>query len=101
VETAKNKESRIQRFVFVRVKTALPLLSPAYNDGSSDELSVRRFAFPILVFHCLFSLVPPVVIFYLTSRPQYPIMFANVLTRCILFRKGCILRTEPGGVPDA
>ena len=30
------------------------------------------------VFHYLFSLVPPVVVFHLTSRPQYPILFANV-----------------------
>src|SRR5437660_6443839 len=53
------------------------------------------------VFHCLFSLVPPVVIFHLTSRTQHRTLFANVLSRCISFRKGCILRTEPGGVPDA
>jgi hypothetical protein len=30
------------------------------------------------VFHCLFSSVPRVVIFHLTFRPQYPILFANV-----------------------
>jgi hypothetical protein len=53
------------------------------------------------VFHCLFSLIPPVVIFYLTSRPQHSILFANVLSRCIFLRKGCILPTEPGGVRDA
>ena len=54
----------------------------------------------VAVFHCLFSLVPPVVIFYLTSRPQHRTLFANVLSRCIFLRKGCILRTERGGVPD-
>ncbi len=31
------------------------------------------------VFHCLFSLVPPVVIFHLTSCPQHHTMFANSL----------------------
>src|SRR5436853_4127641 len=48
----------------------------------------------VAVFHCLFSLVPPVVIFHLTSRPQYSRLFANVLSRCIFLRKGCILRTK-------
>jgi predicted pyridoxine 5'-phosphate oxidase superfamily flavin-nucleotide-binding protein len=43
VDTAKNKESRIRGFVLVRVETALPLISPAYDDSSSDELSVRRY----------------------------------------------------------
>jgi hypothetical protein len=32
----------------------------------------------VAMFHCLFSLVPPVVIFHLTSRPQYHNLFANV-----------------------
>jgi hypothetical protein len=32
----------------------------------------------VALFHCVFSLVPPVAIFYLTFRPQYPILFANV-----------------------
>jgi hypothetical protein len=35
------------------------------------------------VFHCLFSLVPPVAIFHLTFRPQHPSMFANIMSRCI------------------
>jgi hypothetical protein len=55
----------------------------------------------IAVFHCLFSLFPPVAIFHLTSRLQYPMLFANVLSRCIFRREGCILRTKPGGAPDA
>jgi hypothetical protein len=55
----------------------------------------------VAVFHCLFSLVPSVAIFHLTSRPQYHKLFANIMSRCIFILKGCILRTEPGGVPDA
>jgi hypothetical protein len=43
VDTAKSKESRIRGFVLVRVEIALPLISPAYDDGSSDELSVRKY----------------------------------------------------------
>ena len=43
VDTAKNKESRIRGFVLVRGETALPLISPAYDYGSSDELSVRKY----------------------------------------------------------
>jgi hypothetical protein len=43
VDTAKNKESRIRGFVLVKVETALPLISPAYDDGSSDELSIRKY----------------------------------------------------------
>jgi hypothetical protein len=35
------------------------------------------------VFHCLFSLVPPGVIFHLTSRTQQSTMFANIVSRCI------------------
>src|SRR5271167_1857574 len=38
------------------------------------------------VFHCPFSLVPPVVLFNLTSCPQYRTLFANVLSRCIFLR---------------
>src|SRR5258708_18788877 len=53
------------------------------------------------VFHCLFPLVSPVVIFLLTSRPQHRTLFANMMSRCIFLRKGCILRTKRGGVPDA
>ncbi|MGA8441378.1 MAG: pyridoxamine 5'-phosphate oxidase family protein [Candidatus Sulfotelmatobacter sp.] len=43
VDTAKNKESRIRGFVLVKVETALPLISPAYDDGSADELSIRKY----------------------------------------------------------
>ena len=43
VDTAKNKESRIRGFVLVEVETALPLISPAYDDGSADELSIREY----------------------------------------------------------
>jgi len=42
-DTAKEKESRVQGFVLVRVDTALPLISPAYDDGSMDEQSVRKY----------------------------------------------------------
>lgn len=28
--------------MLVKVETALPLISPAYDDGSSDELSIRE-----------------------------------------------------------
>src|SRR5215471_14297220 len=37
------KESRIRGFVLVNVETALPLISPAYDDGSSDQASIRRY----------------------------------------------------------
>ena len=43
VDTTKNKESRIRGFVLVEVETALPLISPAYDDGSADELSIRKY----------------------------------------------------------
>ena len=33
---------RVRAFVLVKVETALPLISPAYDDGSSDELSIRK-----------------------------------------------------------
>ena len=33
----------IRGFVLVKVETALPLISPAYYDGSSDELSIRKY----------------------------------------------------------
>src|SRR6266404_493682 len=42
----------------------------------------------------------PVDIFHLTPGPQNHIMFANILSRCNLPRKGCILPTEPGSIPD-
>jgi predicted pyridoxine 5'-phosphate oxidase superfamily flavin-nucleotide-binding protein len=43
VDTTKNMESRIRGFVLVEVETALPLISPAYDDGSADELSIRKY----------------------------------------------------------
>ena len=42
MDTAKNKESRIRGFVLVKVESALPLISPVYDDGSSDEQSIRK-----------------------------------------------------------
>lgn len=43
VDTARNKlESRIGGFVLVKVKSALPLISPAYDDATSDEQSIRK-----------------------------------------------------------
>src|SRR5215472_6677093 len=43
VDTARNKlESRIRGFVLVKVESALPLISPAYDDASSDEQSIRK-----------------------------------------------------------
>ena len=42
-DTAKSRESRIRRFVLVKVDTALPLISPAYDDGSMDEQSIRKY----------------------------------------------------------
>ena len=41
MDTGKNMEPNIRGFVLVKVETALPLISPAYDDGSSDELSIR------------------------------------------------------------
>jgi uncharacterized protein len=43
VDAARNKmESRIRGFVLVKVQSALPLISPAYDDASSDEQSIRK-----------------------------------------------------------
>jgi uncharacterized protein len=43
VDTARDKnEARIRAFVLIRVERALPLISPAYDDGSSDETSIRK-----------------------------------------------------------
>jgi hypothetical protein len=36
-------EPCIRGFVLVEVETALPLISPAYDDGSADELSIRKY----------------------------------------------------------
>jgi predicted pyridoxine 5'-phosphate oxidase superfamily flavin-nucleotide-binding protein len=35
-------ESRIRGFVLIEVETALPLISPAYDDSSGDEQSIRK-----------------------------------------------------------
>jgi hypothetical protein len=43
VDTSKNRESRIRGFVLIKVESALPLISPAYDDGSSDEQSIRKY----------------------------------------------------------
>jgi hypothetical protein len=37
VDTGKNKESSIRGFVLIKIESALPLISPSYDDGSSDE----------------------------------------------------------------
>jgi uncharacterized protein len=42
VDTGKNMEPNLRGFVLVKVETARPLISPAYDDGSSDEQSVRK-----------------------------------------------------------
>jgi predicted pyridoxine 5'-phosphate oxidase superfamily flavin-nucleotide-binding protein len=43
VDTAKDKmESLIRGFVLVKVENALPLISPAYDDASPDEQSIRK-----------------------------------------------------------
>ena len=42
-DTAKSKtEGRIRGFVLIQVEDALPLISPAYDDGSSNEQSIRK-----------------------------------------------------------
>ena len=44
VDTARSKaEAAIRGFVLVKVETALPLISPAYDDASSDEQSIRKY----------------------------------------------------------
>jgi uncharacterized protein len=44
VDAARSKaEARIRGFVLVKVETALPLISPAYDDASSDEQSIRKY----------------------------------------------------------
>jgi predicted pyridoxine 5'-phosphate oxidase superfamily flavin-nucleotide-binding protein len=43
VDRAKNIESSIRGFVLVKVETALPLISPAYDDASSDEVAIRKY----------------------------------------------------------
>lgn len=43
VDTARDKnEARIRAFVLIKVDRALPLISPAYDDPSSDEQSIRK-----------------------------------------------------------
>ena len=44
VDTARRKgEPAIRGFVLVKVEKALPLISPAYDDASSDEESIRKY----------------------------------------------------------
>jgi len=43
VDTSKYRESRIRTFVLVKVESALALISPAYDDGSSDEQSIQKY----------------------------------------------------------
>ena len=44
VDTARSSaESSIRGFILVRVESALPLLSPAYDHPSSDEQSIRKY----------------------------------------------------------
>ena len=44
VDTARSKsESRIRAFVVIKVETVLPLISPAYDDASTDEQSIRKY----------------------------------------------------------
>jgi predicted pyridoxine 5'-phosphate oxidase superfamily flavin-nucleotide-binding protein len=43
VDTARNQnEARIRAFVLIKVDRAFPLISPAYDDSSSDEQSIRK-----------------------------------------------------------
>jgi uncharacterized protein len=43
VDTARDKnEARVRAFVLIKVERALPLISPAYDDESADEQSIRR-----------------------------------------------------------
>jgi len=44
VDTARSKaEPMIRGFVLVKVERALPLISPAYDDASSSEQSIRKY----------------------------------------------------------
>ena len=43
VDAGRSKsEARIRSFVLVKVESALPLISPAYDDTSVDEQSIRK-----------------------------------------------------------
>jgi predicted pyridoxine 5'-phosphate oxidase superfamily flavin-nucleotide-binding protein len=43
VDTARDKnEARVRAFVLIKVERALPLISPAYDDGSADEQAIRK-----------------------------------------------------------
>jgi uncharacterized protein len=43
VDTARSKrEGQIRGFVLVKVESALPLISPAYDDASSGEQAIRK-----------------------------------------------------------
>jgi uncharacterized protein len=42
VDTARDRnEARVRAFVLIKVERALPLISPAYDDLSADEQSIR------------------------------------------------------------
>jgi uncharacterized protein len=44
VDAVRSKsESQIRAFVVVKVETVFPLISPAYDDASSDEQSIRKY----------------------------------------------------------
>jgi uncharacterized protein len=43
VDTVRDQnEARIRAFVLIKIDRALPLISPAYDDPSSDEQSIRK-----------------------------------------------------------
>jgi predicted pyridoxine 5'-phosphate oxidase superfamily flavin-nucleotide-binding protein len=43
VDTARSKnEARVRAFVLIKVVKAFPLISPAYDDASADEKSLRK-----------------------------------------------------------
>ena len=43
VDTARDKnEARVRAFVLIKVERALPLISPAYDDGSANEQAIRK-----------------------------------------------------------
>jgi general stress protein 26 len=43
MDTVRKAEPLIRGFVLVKVGRALPLISPAYDDASSDEQSIREY----------------------------------------------------------
>jgi predicted pyridoxine 5'-phosphate oxidase superfamily flavin-nucleotide-binding protein len=42
VDTSRNRETRIRAFVLIKVESASPIISPAYDGGSADEQSIRK-----------------------------------------------------------